>query len=288
MACSWERVPLGATGLRVTPLGLGASYGLETRDVERALDRGINYIYWGAYRRPSFARAVRNLRPSRRDDRVLVVQTYSRLSRLMRGSLERALRALGTDHVEVLLLGWWNQAPPPGIVEAALRLKQEGKARSVQISCHHRPSFASFIADPVYDSIMVRYNAAHVGAEREVFPCLERRRAGVVAYTATRWGTLLDPKYLPAQAPRPRGSDCYRFVLSHPSVDVCLAGPKDRAELDEAMAALDRGPMSEEELAWMRTVGQHVHAIISARGRAAGVADRMVDWVSRLSHIWER
>jgi aryl-alcohol dehydrogenase-like predicted oxidoreductase len=287
MGCSWQRVPLGATGSLVTPLGLGASYGLEARDVERAIDRGINYIYWGAYRRPSFATAIRNLGPARRQDLVIVVQTYTRVASLMRRSLERALRRLGTDHVDGLLLGWWNQSPPRGIVEAALALRAAGKARWIQISCHHRPSFQGYIEDRSYDSIMVRYNAAHPGAETEVFPHLATRRVGVVAYTATRWGTLLDPRHLPPGEPVPRASDCYRFALGHAGVDVCLAGPSDAGQLDEALAALDRGPLADDELAWLRRVGAHVHKHAQSRGAVVGLGDRALRLVDRLSHAWE-
>ena len=287
MGCSWERVAFGSTNMRVTPLGLGSAYGLEARDVERAVERGINYIYWGSQRRPSYAEAVRNLGPARRENLVLVVQTYTRVAGLMRGSLERALKELGTDYTDLLLLGWWNERPPRKIVDAALALKQAGLTRAILISCHHRPTFATYIDDPAYDGIMVRYNAAHPGAETEVFPHLSRRRAGTVAYTATRWRALLNPKYLPANEPAPRGSDCYRFVLTNPNIDVCLTGPSNAAELDEAMAALDRGPLSDEEMAWMRRVGAHVHqaANVQQFSKMVRVGDRFVDLASRLSRL---
>jgi aryl-alcohol dehydrogenase-like predicted oxidoreductase len=273
--------------MRVAPLGLGSSYGLKTRDVERAIERGVNYIYWGAYRRPSFAEAIRNLGPARRSDLVIVAQTYTRLSSLMSRSLERALKRLGTDYIDLLLLGWWNSPPPRGILEAALALKRAGKVRGVLVSCHHRPSFEAFIDDPAYDGVMVRYNAAHTGAEGEVFPLLSRRRPGVVAYTATRWGTLLDPRLMPPGEPVPRASDCYRFALSNPAVDVCLSGPANGAELDEAFQALDRGPLSEDEAAWMRRVGAHVHAAGSG-APTFDVADRVVNALNRISHVLER
>jgi aryl-alcohol dehydrogenase-like predicted oxidoreductase len=290
MGCSWERVPFGASDLRVTPLGLGSSYGLEARDIERAVERGINYIYWGSQRRLSYAEAVRNLGPAGRDNLVLVVQSYTRVASLMRASLEIALREMRTDYTDLLLLGWWNEAPPRGIVDAAVELKRLGLAKAILISCHHRPSFAEYIDDPAYDGIMVRYNAAHPGAETEVFPHLSRRRVGTVAYTATRWKALLNPKYLPANEPRPRASDCYRFVLSNPQVDVCLSGPANVEELDEAMAALDRGPLSADEMAWMRRVGQHVHKVANEQRftKLVRVADRVVDWGSRMSHWWDK
>ena len=107
---------------------------------------------------------------------------------------------------------------------------------------------------------MFRYNAAHRGAETDILPFVgTTNRAGTVSYTATRWGSILNPRKLPKGEPVPRASDCYRFVLSRPGIDVCLTGPRDEEQMHEALAALDRGPMSEEELAWMRRIGDYIH-----------------------------
>jgi aryl-alcohol dehydrogenase-like predicted oxidoreductase len=258
MACTWEKTTLGGTGVRVSPIGLGASYGVSGKDVDRAIERGVNYLYWGSIQRKDFGQAIRRFAARDRENLVLVVQTYTRVGFLMRPALESALRTLATDYADLLLLGWWNSLPPRRIIDAALRLKEAGRARHIMISCHDRQTFQHFIAAPEYDAIMVRYNAAHPGAEREVFPHLKTRRAGVVGYTATRWGSLLDPKLIPKGEPAPKPSDCYRFVLSNPNVDVCLAGPKDGEELDGALEALDRGPMDADELAWMKRVGAAV------------------------------
>jgi hypothetical protein len=50
-----------------------------------------------------------------------------------------------------------------------------------------------------------------------------------------------------------------------------LIGPKNREELDEAMAALDRGPMDADELEWMRRVGKAV------RSGSPQIVDQMRD-----------
>ena len=53
--------------------------------------------------------------------------------------------------------------------------------------------------------------------------------------------------------------DCYRFCLSSRDVDVVLTGPKDVQELRQNLAALEKGPLSEDESRWMRDYGRKVH-----------------------------
>jgi predicted aldo/keto reductase-like oxidoreductase len=103
------------------------------------------------------------------------------------------------------------------------------------------------------------------------------RRVGVVAYTATRWGQILDPKRTPKGEATPRASDCYRFALTNDHVDVCTIGPKNGEELDEALTARDRGPMSADELAWMKRVGAAVRdgAKREMRGMGMGLLDKL-------------
>lgn len=274
MTSSWNRVTLGRTGLEVVPLGLAASYGIPGKDVERAFERGLNLFYWGSRRTAGFGDALRRIAGRDRAKVVTVVQSYARAPSLVARSLESALRALRLDHTDVLLLGWWNRPPPERIMDGAADLVRRGRARHLMISCHDRPTFKLLARDPRVGLIMTRYNAAHPGAEREVFPRLPPDRPGVVAYTTTSWGQLLDPALAPAGERVPTGTDCYRFVLSNPQVDACWTGAKDAEELDAALRALDLGPMGDEELAWMRRVGESVRARTRLRARGMRVADR--------------
>lgn len=258
MPCSWSPVRFGTLDKVVMPLGLASSYGIGEAGVRRAFDRGVNLFYWGSLRRAPFGRAVTDLARTHRDEMIVVIQSYTRLGMLLRPSLQVALKRLRLDHADVLLLGMWNRPVPERILGEAQRCVEQGLAKQIMVSCHDRPTFSKHAADPRIGAVMVRYNAAHPGAETEVFPLLPERPLGVVAYTATSWGQLLNPSRMPEGLRVPQGADCYRFQLSHPRVDVALCGPKDDAQLDEAMAALDRGPMTPAELAWMKLVGAAV------------------------------
>ena len=94
------------------------------------------------------------------------------------------------------------------------------------------------------------------------------------AFTATRWGQLLNPALMPEGERTPTATDCYRFALSDPHVDVTLSGPNGGAQLDAAMAALDHGPLDEDELSWMRRVGAVVRRDAN-KGSPVAFLDRM-------------
>jgi predicted aldo/keto reductase-like oxidoreductase len=99
------------------------------------------------------------------------------------------------------------------------------------------------VQDNIFDVFHLRYNAAHRGAETEVFDQLSNQgKPGIVSYTATRWGQLLNPKKVPPGEKPLSASDCYRFVLSNPNVDICMCGPRDRGQMKEALRSLELGP----------------------------------------------
>jgi hypothetical protein len=49
-----------------------------------------------------------------------------------------------------------------------------------------------------------------------------------------------------------------RFCLSSPHVDVTLCGARSLAELDQNLAAIEKGPLAADD-AWMRDFGKVVH-----------------------------
>jgi aryl-alcohol dehydrogenase-like predicted oxidoreductase len=257
-----DKRTLGRTGLQVGRLGISASYGAPTEAFLEAFDRGVNYLYWGSRRTPAMAEAIRALvRKGRRGDMVLVVQSYSRSAFLMRAWFRKALRTLGVESADVLLLGWRDKRPARRLLDEAEAMREAGLFSHLAFSSHNRPLIPELAGDVRFGLFHVRYNAAHRGAEKEVFPRLpDGDRPGVVTFTATRWGDLLNPKKMPPGESPMTAGDCYRFALSDPAVDLCMTGPASLAHVREALSALERGPMDDDELARARRIGDHVHA----------------------------
>ena len=247
---------LGRTGLRVSRIGIGSSYGIRAAALQEAFERGVHLFYFGTARTEQMAEAIRSLAPSHREELVVAVQSYTHWGWYLPRSVDSALRSLGLDYADLLILGK-QDAPVAGkLLDQVLELKQAGKVRHVAVSAHRRAAFADHLRNPAIDVLMVRYNAAHVGAEEEVFPLLPtENRPGLMVYTTTRWGTLLGD--VPGEE-RATASDCYRFVLQHPSVDVCLTGPANAEQLREGLSAASLPPMTDEELERMRRIGRAV------------------------------
>ena len=253
---------LGQTGLKVGRLGVAASYGAPTKAFEEAFERGCNYFYIGSGRhRANMARAIRNICAAGLRDRLVVsVQTYARLGLVTENLLFRTLRGMGIDYADVIVAGWHNREPSTALLERMKRWQDKGLCRFLAMSGHNRKLFPRLAEKGLFDVFHIRYNAAHRGAESESFPLLNREPGvGIVSYTATRWGHLLQQKKMPAGEAPLSAADCYRFSMSNPAVDVCLCGPADLDQMRQALSALEAGPLSEAEMARVKKIGDHVH-----------------------------
>ena len=255
-----QRIKLGSSELSAGRLGIGAAYGAPAKSLEAAFEAGCNYFYWGALRNGKMATAIRNIvKKGKRDDLIIVVQDFQRSRKGVERSLMRGLKKLGLDYADVLLLGWHKKPPSPKILDACNALKEKQAFRYLGISGHRRTLFPELAKDPRYDLFHIRYNAANRGAEEDIFPHLPRERPGIVVFSATRRMSLVKSKRIPADEKRPTAGDCYRFALTNPSVDVVITGPSSSEHLTQNLNEAKKGPMSAEELEWMRRIGDYVY-----------------------------
>ena len=254
---------LGSKGWPVFRLGLAATYRPGERTVRCALDHGVNYLF-GFSIDTNMTRVVRGMNADRREKVILATGAYNWIfgHTSLKKSLEKALRRYKTDYIDVFhFLGVLkpNQFPPRTQEELSA-LRADGKVRATAISCHDRNFAGDLAARGALDALMIRYNAAHPGAETDVFPHVRAYNTGVISYTATRWGRLLvRPGGWPRSDPIATAGQCYRFALSHPAVNVTLTAPRNEKQLLDNLREVARGPLPEDEMAFLRRFGAYVH-----------------------------
>jgi predicted aldo/keto reductase-like oxidoreductase len=238
---------------------------LTAGDVLHAIDRGVDFLNWCGVP-DALSEAVAGL-GRRRQDVVVCVQFEARTAADAGQELDRILAQLQTDYVDVLTFYYvearqeWDEIRGPGgALEFCAEAQRAGRVRLLGVTSHQRPLAAEIARAGLLDLLMIRYNAAHRGAETEVFPTTAALGMPVVVYTCLRWGALLrgTPEDPPGFAV-PRAPAWYRFALQHPAVTVALMAPDTRAELDEDLTVLEApGPLPAEDYERLAAHGQRV------------------------------
>ncbi len=281
---AFTRRTLGKTGLQVSPLGIGGGNGICSEDVLYAFEHGINYFFFSSdlhhwmYQRS--AQALRTLckrGSSVRDQVVLATVSYVNDPEKIPALLSDLFYELQVDYIDVFHWGWvTDDTPYDSLLEAAQELKaggtlarrflpffqratainedlmKRGLVRYVGSSFHSRSMARTYMHD--VDVVMIRYNIAHTGVEQDVVPFLsgeETQDPGMVVFNVA----YSSPNSSTPGAYAPTIPDCYRFALSQPWVDIVLTGVTSRQEIDQALAVVEQGPLSDDEDAAMRTYG---------------------------------
>jgi predicted aldo/keto reductase-like oxidoreductase len=251
----------------VCRLGLATrgTTGLTPDDVAHAVQSGVNFLNWCGV--PDGLSAFIAGLGSRRSEVAVCVQFEARTAAEARIELEHLFKQLRTDVIDVLTFYYveereeWEQIiGPGGALEVCEAARREGRVRMLGVTSHQRPLVAAMAASGLLDMVMIRYNAAHRGAETEVFPVTRANGLPVVVYTCLRWGALLRPT--PDDTPGfvvPSAPAWYRFALQHSAVTVALMAPENRRELDEDLQVLLAPvPLSAEEYRALAEHGQRV------------------------------
>lgn len=300
---------LGRTGLTVSAFGLGGGTGISSADALYAYDRGVNFFFYSAdlhhFRYGNMAEALRRLcgtSSSERSKIVLAAVTYINRPHLLTGVLFDQIQELGIDYIDVLFWGYICdqdrrtlkdcldytrivRGPNAALARyaeqahgASENLKKFGIVRYVGASFHSVDVAREWVSHDALDVMMHRYNVAHRAAA-PLFDALgspDGGRQGIVTFK-TMCGTKGPLWHAPAGyavgAPLPDPATLYRYPLSHPSVDVCLAAWENRREIDQAFDAAALGPLCAEDIRYLEQYGD-LHAGRTPIGGAGGPTAR--------------
>jgi aryl-alcohol dehydrogenase-like predicted oxidoreductase len=282
---------LGRTDLNVSCLGIGGGGSISSEDTLYAFDRGINYFFYSSdlhhYIYSPMSNALKQLcgrGSSVREKVVLATVTYLKGTEAATAALMDQFMELGMDYIDIFFWGWigTNDVPifedsmhtsrdlrgPNSVYQrlienmfgASERMKKMGIVRYVGASFHDLNIAQQWLDSSLLDVTMVRHNVAHRTAQDSIFKNLDPhnpQRPGVVTFkSAGMFGPLEEsPPGLPANCWQPSVPDLYRYSLSQNCVDVALMGPENREQVDLAIAGVEKGKLTPEEIDYLSLYG---------------------------------
>src|SRR5262245_25260715 len=207
-----ELRPFGQTGLQVSAVGygcweIGGGYGdIEEQDfvraVGRALDLGINCFDTAeGYGMGASERSLGQALGSRRDEAVIVTKfgmNYKDKPNLRDSSRERviasidkSLKNLGTDYVDVYLVHWPDRNTPFEETMSALDdIVREGKVRFVGLSNFKKEEIEACMAVRRVDVVQYGWNMFDRRMQTEILPYCAEHGVGFMAYGSLAFGLL--------------------------------------------------------------------------------------------------
>lgn len=237
----------GRTNRKVSVLGFGAMNlpGVPLKQAEEALhyalDHGINYIDTAAAYRNS-EEIIGHCISERRSEYFLATKTGKRDYQSAKDEIERSLKRMKTDHVDLLQIHYVNHEHEirkimneGGAFEAALEAQREGKVRYIGITGHRPDLLTRWIKEYDFDQVLFHLNLAQPFALDELIPTASALNMGRTAMKPLSGGFI---------QPIDRA---IRFPYSQ-DVHTIISGMTSVQEVKENLAAVENEVREQEKL----------------------------------------
>lgn len=193
---------LGRTGLKVSVVGFGGipimKIGEEEaiRVVNRAIDLGINFFHTAPTYGDSASKIGKALK-GRRNECILTVKCFGSTRKRTEAELNRSLRMLQTDRIEIVQFRITEQQFNQGMREnggfqALKKAQKEGIIDHIGITDHDPKFLAKAVSTGHFSNIIVPFNYVFNGARDELLPLAKKMDVGVVAMKPLGRGVLLN------------------------------------------------------------------------------------------------
>ena len=226
-------------------LGLGGNDHTTPQIVDRAVRGGINYLFFYSTRFEGMVEGVRYACRDRRDSLVVATGTEDRSPDAIKRYAEEVSEQTGLDEIDLFFAEYVSPEEDldtilgaEGALSAIEALKSEDRVRYVGVSVHDRALGERLITTGRFDVVMHRYNMAHRKSELNLLPAALELEIPVVAFTCTRWGSLLNG-HRAWKGRVPSAADCYQFALANPAVQIAMTAPASIEDLDSNLRTLD-------------------------------------------------
>jgi predicted aldo/keto reductase-like oxidoreductase len=243
-----------------------------TAIVNEALELGINFIDT-AHNYGNAEEGIGKALGKRRDEVFLTTKVFADDAEEARISFEESLRALRTDHVDLLYLHSVGSRDvekatgADGALTYLLQQKKAGKTRFVGISGHSRvETFVPLIESDEIDVMMVAMNFVDryiYGFEEKVLPVAIKHNVGVACmkvFGGIRGGFGI------AEGPNPGPQMNAKFLeqavgyaMGLPGVATLVIGPHTVEQLRQNVHLVSNyRPLSDEQRAELATIGREL------------------------------
>ncbi len=243
-------------------LGLGNNPQMESNCIRVAYEAGINYFFFYNLTYQCLLQELRQLLAHQREQIVVATGSSDRSIEGLRQYREQVRQQLSTELVDVFFAEYVSPSDDIKQIQKVLaelhQWKEAGVIRYVGATTHNRTLAVELIQTGLCDVLMHRYNMAHRKAEEEVFPTALGRKIPVIAFTCTRWASLL--KSHPHWTGEvPTAAECYRFALHHPAVRLALTAPQTTVELQQNLNVLQAPPLTPAEVVYWGEYGDLIY-----------------------------
>ena len=237
-------VTLGSTGIKVSRLAMGTgTHGFAYRSNQTdelgiqgladllvaAYNQGINF--WDSADRYGTHPALKAaLNQVKRDKVVILTKTEATTADEMKSDIDRFLKEIGTDYIDILLLHLMRSAEWPrekeGAMEVLEKARKDGVIRAHGVSCHTIEALESASNSDWVQIDLARINPEGVLMDDEVSVVtkvlrkMHKQGKGIVGMKIFGGGRLTD-----------KPDECLRYALGLDFIDAFTIGQESKSQM---------------------------------------------------------
>jgi uncharacterized protein len=230
-----QMLKLGRTDLIVSEVGFGAipiirlERAEAVRVLRHAIERGITFFDTANAYRDSEEK-IGQAFAGMRGKVVLASKTLRRDGPGVKEHLERSLRLLGTDHLDLYQLhqvaqakDWEALTARSGALEEVTRAREAGKIRYLGVTSHSLPMALKLVRSGLFSTIQFPFNFIEDGATEELLPAAREAGMGFIVMKPFGGGVIDNAEV------------AFKFLRQHEGI-VPIPGFESTAKIDEVLA----------------------------------------------------
>ncbi|MFW6457169.1 MAG: aldo/keto reductase [Planctomycetota bacterium] len=254
-----KTVRLGKTDLEVSAAGFGGIpiQRLSTAEAERllhrTLDLSVNFIDTATGYGDS-QKKIGRVVEDRRDEVVLATKSPARTGNDMQGAVEKSLREMCTDYIDLYQLhnisnpDNWEEVQEGGALDVLLEKSEEGTIGHVGFTSHSLEMALKLIEDPRMETVQFPFNLVTSEAADELIPRARELDRGFIVMKPLCGGQYTNADF------------AFKYLNSFPDL-VPIPGVERFEEIDEIAGLVDsrqilQGEEAEEASRVAEALGQ--------------------------------